>query len=188
MPSDIQIRLKIITESRFDKKRVDGLPRIGMYAVQEIRERLIRHKINASGRTARSLRYSIGGEKQLKILADAGNRAPIETLQYGRPGGKVPKGFHAIITQWILDKRISYSPIPYIRKESRGWKPKYTPEERGLNALAGAISAKIKKEGTARFHNPDTDVYSPVLEEVIEIFTNFVASRTEQTIIKALMQ
>lgn len=186
MASDLQIQTKLTTESRFDKNKIDGLPRIGQYAVEKIREQIIAKKITATGRTQRSLRYSVDGEKELIIVADAGDRAPISTLQYGREPGKMPP--ITSIKEWIEAKRITYKSIAYKRQPSINWKPKYTPEERGLNSLAWAIALKIKKVGTERHKNPDPTIYSPVLKEVVELFTTFIAKKTEETILTQLMK
>jgi len=186
MASELQIRTKLTIESRFDKNKIDGLPRIGQYAVEKIREQIIAKKITATGRTQQSLRYSVDGEKALRIIADAGNRAPISTLQYGREPGKMPPV--SSIKEWIEAKRITYKSIAYKRQPSINWKPKYTPQERGLNSVAWAIAFKIKKLGTNRHINPNPTVYSPVLNEVIELFTTFIANKTQDQIIKALIK
>lgn len=186
MASELQIKTKLIIESRFDKNKIDGLPRIGQYAVEKIREQIIAKKITATGRTQQSLRYSVDGEKELRIIADSGNRAPISTLQYGREPGKMPP--ITSIKEWIEAKRITYDSIAYKRQPSINWKPKYTPQARGLNSLAWAIASKIKKVGTERHRNPDPTVYSPVLKEVIELFTTFIAKKTEETIVTQLIK
>lgn len=186
MASDLQIRTKLTTESRFDKNKVDGLPRIGQWAVEQIRLKIIEKKITATGRTQRSLRYSVDGEKALRIIADAGERAPISTLQYGRDPGKMPPITN--IKEWIEAKKITYRSIQYKRKPSINWKPKYTPEQRGLNSLAWAIALKIKKRGTNRHANPDTNVYSPILAETVELFSIFIAKKTEEAIVTQLIK
>lgn len=186
MASELQIKTKLTIESRFDKNKIDGLPRIGQYAVEKIREQIIAKKITATGRTQQSLRYSVDGEKALRIIADSGDRAPISTLQYGREPGKMPP--IANIKEWIEAKRITYKSIAYKRQPSINWKPKYTPQERGLNSLAWAIASKIKKVGTDRYKNPDQTVYSPILDEVVELFTNFIAKTTQDQIIKSLIK
>lgn len=186
MTSELQIKTKLTIESRFDKNKIDGLPRIGQYAVEKIREQIIAKKITATGRTQRSLRYSVDGEKGLRIIADSGDRAPISTLQYGREPGKMPP--ITSIKEWIEAKRITYKSIAYIRQPSINWKPKYTPQERGLNSLAWAIATKIKKVGTERHKTPDPTVYTPVLKEVVELFTKFIADKTKDQIIKSMIK
>lgn len=186
MSSELQIKTKLTIESRFDKNKIDGLPRIGQYAVEKIREQIIAKKITATGRTQQSLRYSVDGEKALRIIADSGDRAPISTLQFGRKPGKMPP--ITSIKEWIKAKRITYKSIAYKRQPSINWKPKYIPQERGLNSLAWAIASKIKKVGTERHITPDPTVYSPVLKEVVELFTTFIAKTTQDQIIKSLIK
>lgn len=186
MASELQIKTKLTIESRFDKNKIDGLPRIGQYAVEKIREQIIAKKITATGRTQGSLRYSIDGEKDLRIISESGDHAPVSTLQYGREPGKMPPVNS--IKEWIIAKRMTYKKIEYIRLKSLKWQPKYTPEERGLNSLAGAIAQKIARDGTKRHRENDPSVYSPVLNEVVELFTTFIASKTQGKIIKSIMK
>jgi hypothetical protein len=184
--SELQLKTKLSSESKADKVQIDGLPRIGQYAIEKIREQIISKKITATGRTQGSLKYVIDGEKHLKIIAEKGERAPIETLQYGRGPGRMP----AIdkLKEWILAKRITYKSIAYKRQPSVKWKPKYTPQERGLNSAAWAIGQKIKKRGTDRHLNNDLEVYSPILDEVLQLFTTFIAKKTETVIINTLLK
>lgn len=186
MPSQLQIRTKLTIESRFDKNKADGLPRIGQYAVEKIRQAIIDHKMTATGRTQRAISYRIDGEKELRIIAESGDRAPISTLQYGREPGKFPP--ISKIKEWIEAKRITIKSIEYKRKPSITWQPKYTAQERGLNSAAFMIARKISKLGTDRHIQNDVTVYSPVLNEVIELFTNFIASKTEKAIVNTLMK
>ena len=184
--SELQIRTKLTTESRFDQNKIDGLPRIGQWAVESIRENIIEKKMMATGRTQRAIQYRLLGEKQLQIYAESGNRAPIFTLQYGREPGKMPPV--SALRVWIAAKQITYKSIGYKRKESKNWKPKYTPAERGLNSLAWAIAVKIKKSGTDRYVNNVTDVYSPVLAETVELFKTYIMSETEKAVVAALIK
>lgn len=115
----------------------------------------------ASGRTAASLNV---------VMRDNGGtlfgRQAFYTLEHGRGGGRVPGNFVSIIKQWIKDKGITVPSIPYIRQPSERWQPKYTPEERGLNTLAGAIAHKIKTEGTRLFRDGGrNDIYTPEIEK-----------------------
>ena len=188
MKTELQIKTKLSTDSRFDKKSVDGLPRIGQWAVENIRKNIIEQKITASGRTQASAFYRIDGEKSMVIGLQAGDRAPATTLQWGRPAGKVPKNFTDILKQWILDKRITFGSIAYKRNPSRNWKPKYTPQERGLNALAGAIAYNIRTKGTKRHSQPNENVYSPVINEVIDLFKQYIIAQNEKMIVETLTQ
>ncbi len=127
--------------------------------IQEIRTAIVDNGITASGRTQRSLNFTDTGDK-LRIFMDKGG-APPKTLQSGRGGGKVPKGFVGIIAQWIKDKGLNVRLVPY--KTDR--KHKYTVEERSLNMMAGAIANKIKEIGTKRHLEPRNDIYTPALEK-----------------------
>ena len=118
----------------------------------------------ASGRTLESIIYEVKeGEGSLF------GRFPFGTLETGRRPGAVPESFEAIIRQWILDKGLPVQPIPYKRKPSKKWQPKYTPEERGLRTMADAIATKIRKEGTALYRNGGrNDIYSNEIPDAIQ--------------------
>lgn len=105
--------------------------------------------VNASGRTSRSLqveRYEGG----VRLISRGEKIAPFETLQYGRKEGKVPKGFYEIIKQWSIDKGITFA----------------TKSERGT--FAYFLSRKIAREGTARYHTPNEQVYTPAVSEAVK--------------------
>lgn len=125
---------------------------------------------NASGRTAASI--------HVEMQNDGGTlwgRNAFEVLETGRRGGKVPQSFTSIIRQWVIDKGISVTPIPYKRQPSKKWKPKYTPQERGITSLSGAIAYKIAKEGTSLHRSGKTDdIYSSEVEKTIENIMNKV--------------
>ena len=123
-----------------------------------------------------------GGER-FGILSD-GSGAPFSTTQHGRSGGQVPAGFHGIIRQWIIDKGIQYAPLPYKRKPSAKWQPKYTPEQRGLLATAGAIAHKIKEVGTLRHSEPRDDIYTPVQDWVVEQVGNLYSDYIVNELLK----
>lgn len=114
----------------------------------------------ASGRTAKSMRV-----EPLDYGAVLFARKYFGGLETGRPAGGVPKGFNQIIKQWILDKGISITQIPYKRKASNTWQPKFTTEERSLNLAAGAIAHGIKTKGT-KLHQLGgrDDIYSNELD------------------------
>lgn len=125
----------------------------------------------ASGRTLQSITYEV--TDNVGILY---GRFPFGTLETGRKGGRVPNGFVSIIRQWILDKGISVQPIPYKRKPSAKWQPKYTPQERGEMTIAGAIANRIRKSGT-RLHREGgrNDIYSNEIPEAIERIENRIS-------------
>lgn len=107
----------------------------------KIANAMAEHGRNASGKSVASLQVSVNGD--VGILY--GSKSFL-VMERGKKPGKVPYGFRDIIKQWIIDKGISFAPKPSKRKDS-----KYSPQERALNSLAGAIAYKIMKEGT-RLH------------------------------------
>ena len=132
-------------------------------AISKIQDNLESTGTNASGRTSQSLRLE---------SSDYGfiiyGRKAFATVETGRMAGGIPKGFNDIIKQWIKDKGISVTQIPYKRKESQNWRPKYSVNERSLNIAAGAISFNIKKNGTALFRKGGRkDIFSTVFNEAI---------------------
>lgn len=123
----------------------------------------------ASGRTANSIRaeVEVGAASIRGIIW---GRAPFTDLEYGRGPGKGPANFYRIILDWMHFKGIHGTPIPYKRKESKNWRPKFSPEDRGDRTLAYFISRKIEEEGTRLFRGEvqRQDIYSSEIEDVIE--------------------
>lgn len=90
----------------------------------EIQANMASKGINASGRTSRSFdvrKTSRGYELVLKhdttvaipkqprgIGSVLVGVAPLQTLEIGRPGGRVPAGFYYIIKQWTRDKGLVF--------------------------------------------------------------------------------
>ena len=135
-------------------------------AKQSIQENMASKCINASGRTSESIiveKYDGG----VRLVSRGKNIAPFETTEIGREAGKVPQGFTSIIKQWILIKPLSVKQVPYVRKMSENWKPKYSVEERSLNMAAGAIAFSIKNTGTGRHKQNRNDIYSDVVKETV---------------------
>ena len=119
---------------------------------------------NASGRTIGSM-YVEASEEGGTLFG----RKAFGTLETGRRGGRIPFGFHRIILQWMRDKGVSGTPIPYKRQPSERWQPKYTPQQRGDMSLAWHISQKIKREGTYLFRAGGRDtVYSQAINKTME--------------------
>lgn len=118
------------------------------------------YKRTVTGRTAASLTISVNGNKG--SLYGSGSFLAIER---GRGPGKVPHDFVGIIRQWIIDKGLTYKPIPAKRKNV-----KYTPEERGLNSFAGAVAYKIMKEGS-KMHRDNiyNDIFTTAVNEELEL-------------------
>ena len=136
--------------------------------LDSLRERIIaNHEAAgqvASGRTRASIR--------VERTEDGGilwGRKAFGVLETGRKPGRVPRNFNAIIRQWIIDKGIHVAPVPYRRNPSERWQPKYTPQERGLMSLSGAIAYKIRTEGTLMYRNGEkADIYSTAVLETVE--------------------
>lgn len=136
--------------------------------LDSLRERIIANHEDAgqvaSGRTRASIR--------VERTEDGGilwGRKAFSVLETGRKPGRVPRNFNAIIRQWIIDKGIHVAPVPYKRNPSEKWQPKYTPQERGLMSLSGAIAYKIRTEGTQMYRNGEkADIYSTAVLETVE--------------------
>lgn len=124
--------------------------------LEELRKRIIANHLRAgqkaSGRTMASLRIDVSDDGGVLW-----GRKPFDTLETGRKGGKVPKAFTKIIRQWMKDKGVKGSPIPY--KTNRPHK--YTPQERGDMTLSFFIARKIKRSGTRLYRQGGRDdIYS----------------------------
>lgn len=104
--------------------------------------------VNASRRTANSLQVLTGdGSVRLAFIGGV-DRAPAATLEVGRPGGNVPKGFYNILAQWSKDKGIQFA------------------TERERNTFAYFLAKRIAAEGTLR-HANNIDIYSTNAREAV---------------------
>lgn len=116
-------------------------------AADSIKQNLESKGINASGRTSRAIKVKkIATGFVLGKFSEGERTAPLQTLEIGRPGGKVPKGFKGIIYRWTLEKGIS------TENDSHRW------------AIATQIAKKIEREGTNR-HKAHEDVYSTTVKQ-----------------------
>ena len=132
----------------------------------------------ASGRTLRSITYEVTEDRGTLF-----GRFPFGSLETGRKAGKTPMLFSTIIRQWIIDKGIPVQPIPYKRKPSEKWQPKYSPEERGLMSMAGAIAHKIRTEGTSLYRQGGrNDIYSNEIPDAIKRIEERIAKVFSLTI------
>ncbi|MDH6354533.1 hypothetical protein M2132_000861 [Dysgonomonas sp. PH5-45] len=82
-----------------------------------------------------------------------------------------PLNLFQAVRLWIEEEGAAYKNIPYIRKESERWKPRYTPQERGLMSLSGKIAYKMQQEGVS-LKNPqptaqDAEVDTQEIEALI---------------------
>ena len=119
--------------------------------------------INASGRTSKSLtveRYTGG----VRLISKGEKVAPFETVQFGRPSGRVPRGFYYIIKQWSIDKGISFT------KNSE------------RSTFAYFLSRKIAREGTERHRTPDEQVYTPPVTEAVKAIRATIGANVVQII------
>lgn len=115
----------------------------------EIRANMSAKGINASGRTSAALKVR-ETESGVQLYKAAGNNAPFSTLQYGRDGGRVPRGFYQILKDWSRAKGIAFS------------------SEKERNTFAYFLARKIALEGTKRHRHPRTDIYTPPLDTAVE--------------------
>lgn len=107
----------------------------------EIQAAMAAKGINASGRTSESLQV-VQAEDGFRLILAGTQHAPLETLEIGRAGGRVPYNFTDIIYQWSLDKGLSWG----------------SPKQR--RKIAGAVAwGKIRVSGTDRHETP-VEVYS----------------------------
>lgn len=134
-------------------------------ARDDVRANMQAKGINASGRTSASIivretdtgvqlvggkpgQHIVSGQPRgVDVLAD--DTAPIPTLEIGRPGGSVPKGFYYILKQWTRDKG-----IPFTKESER-------------QTFAYFLAKRIAREGTRRHEMPE-DVYTTPAKEAAQ--------------------
>lgn len=129
----------------------------------QIQANMQSRKINATGRTSKSLqveRYEDG----VRLVSKGESIAPFDTVQYGRKAGKVPKGFYYIIKQWSRDKGMKFD-----RESER-------------STFAYFLSRKIAKEGTQRHRTPDEQVYTPPVTEAVRAIRATISASVVQII------
>lgn len=127
---------------------IDEIVAILERAKADIQARLAEEGINASGRSSASLRVEAydGG---VRLMYGNPDTAPFETLEVGRPGGPVPRGFTDILVQWSRDKGIAFD------------------TERERRSFAYLLGRRIEREGTLRHHSP-VDVYTTIVTDTAE--------------------
>lgn len=129
---------------------------------QDIQLSMATNNINASGRTSAFLNvveYNGG----VKLVAGSGARAPMQTIEIGREGGRVPAGFYNIIKQWTRDKGLNFA------------------SETDRSTFAYFTAKKIAREGTAR-HKENVDVYSTLVAEAVKDIQKELQATIKQTI------
>ena len=90
--------------------------------------------------------------------------APFETVQFGRPEGRVPRGFYYILKEWSREKGLTFS------KESE------------RSTFAYFLSRKIAREGTERHRTPDEQVYTPPVTQAVAQIKQAVTSSAIETL------
>lgn len=103
--------------------------------------------VNATGNTSRSFRVErYEGGVRLVMGGEDYPTAPLQTLEVGRPGGNVPRGFTDILAEWSRAKGIQF------------------PTESRRRSFAYLLGRRIQREGTLRHSNP-VDVYSSIITD-----------------------
>lgn len=132
----------------------------------EIRANMSAKGINASGRTSRAFKV-VQRKDGIALILDRSQRieipceprgigsvfarvAPLETIEIGRGGGKVPRGFYYLIKQWSRDKGIQFG------------------SESERQRFAYFTARKITREGTRR-HTTHVDVYSTPVNKAVDM-------------------
>lgn len=130
---------------------------------QDIVANIEQKSITASGRTQRSLQVQVYSDG-VRLIAQAGERAPIPTLEVGRPGGRVPRNFTDIIVEWSKDKGLAWG------------------DDKRRRKIAGAVAwGKIRREGTRR-HKQHEDVYSTLVTKAAEDIRGIVTAKIREMI------
>ena len=112
-------------------------------------------------------------------------RPYFQSVETGRPAGRVPFNFVSIIKQWIIDKGISVKQVAY--KTSRPHK--YSVQERSLNMAAGAIAHNIEVSGTRLFKQGGRhDIYSDVIAEEVAQLRRELAVSVAETLSQTLSE
>lgn len=132
----------------------ENILRILHNAEAKIRANMDAKNINASHRTERSLRVE-QSDSHIQLVIGGDKTAPAETLEIGRPGGNVPRGFYHIIKQWTYDKGLSFT------------------SERERSTFAYFTANKIAAKGTLR-HKHHEDVYSTIVNDAVRELENMI--------------
>jgi len=128
----------------------DDIIRILEAAKEAIQQNMATQGINATGNTSASFRVErYDGGVRLVMGGTEEKTAPLATLEVGRPGGPVPKGFTQILYEWSIAKGIPFD------KDSR------------RRSFAYLLGRRIRREGTLRHMQP-VDVYTTIVLDVAD--------------------
>lgn len=111
----------------------------------DIRQNMASANENATGRTQASFEVKIDKDN-ISLVATAGDRAPLSTLEIGRGAGKQPP--IEAIEEWVTAK------FEFTGKEATG--------------IAWAVAKKIEKVGTDRHYNNE-DIYTTATKDTAKI-------------------
>lgn len=148
---------------------IDTVANIMEAVKAEIQTQMRSKGIDASGRTSASLRVERYESGVRLVMGPVGEAAPLATLEVGRQGGKVPRGFTDIIEQWSIDKGLRF------------------PEEGDRRRFSYLTARKIAREGTRRHEKP-VEVYSEAVSRGAEEIKKLVAAEVTQYIHEGLTQ
>lgn len=148
---------------------IDTVANIMEAVKAEIQTQMRSKGIDASCRTSASLRVERYESGVRLVMGPVGEAAPLATLEVGRQGGKVPRGFTDIIEQWSIDKGLRF------------------PEEGDRRRFSYLTARKIAREGTRR-HKKPVEVYSDAVSRGTEEIKKLVAAEVTQYIHEGLTQ
>lgn len=115
----------------------------------DVRRELAAKEVNASGRTSAALEVRVVDGKRVELGAFSGEFAPLQTLEIGRPPGKVPRKFADILYKWSLDKGLHFD------TDSR------------RRSFAYLLGRRIAEQGTLR-HVNHVDIYSNLTHQTAD--------------------
>lgn len=128
-------------------------------AKAEIQANMAAKNINASGRTSAAFAV-VETPDDISLVLQAGQHAPLATLEIGRPGGNVPGGFR-MTKKGIVDVSNKFKWLLILWARDKGF-------DLGWGG-ATMLGRRIAAEGTLR-NKAHVDVYStPVHKAVAEL-------------------
>lgn len=129
----------------------------------------IQQNIDTTGKTA-----SGKAKREIEIVREGDTYKLIgvpyfNTLEEGREGGKVPKGFYYIIKQWAVDKGI------------------FAATDRDLSRFAYFTSRKIANFGTEQYRlGKRNDIYTDSVNRYVDSLSNKIGIFYQKSIINRL--
>lgn len=119
----------------------------------DIRQRMVAEKENATGRTSASFQV-VEEEGHIRLISKGADIAPLETLEVGRGSGRRPP--IAPLVEWAEAK------FKFVGKEAQ--------------AVAWAVATKIGNQGTER-HTSNVDIYSTPIENATKELQETISVR-----------